>query len=180
MKQSKQKIKCKCGNMISDMNYCPKCGQGNFGKRKIKVVGVVKTKQNLEEDYIESILLHFLQAQPNPERPKKEQTQMLNESIIKTKDEIKSFISQSLKQQRVEGYIGVSQWKEIGKKYKFYDFWIKREKQEILEKIENIVNKKFPRGERKWCIECAKRIKKDIKKLLLMDVKQSKGVVYSQ
>lgn len=34
-----------------------------------------------------------------------------------------------------------------------------------LEKIlDQMVNKKFPVGKRKWCIECAKRIRKEVLK----------------
>lgn len=37
-------IKCKCGDMIPDMQYCEKCRQVNFGKRKMKVVGTINYK----------------------------------------------------------------------------------------------------------------------------------------
>ena len=46
------------------------------------------------------------------------------------------------------------------KKFIKDDFIPKSELKEVLEEIRN---KKFPIGERKWCIECATRIKKDIK-----------------
>ena len=36
------------------------------------------------------------------------------------------------------------------------------QKEEIIKMIWEVENKKFPRGERKWCIECAKRIKREI------------------
>jgi len=35
-------------------------------------------------------------------------------------------------------------------------------KKEVREMIEEIPDRKFPRGERKWCIECANRIRKDL------------------
>jgi len=39
------------------------------------------------------------------------------------------------------------------------------DKKEIIRKeIKRIENMKFPKGERKWCIECFKRIKKEILK----------------
>ena len=46
---------------------------------------------------------------------------------------------------------------------------------EVLEYLKQgtneIVNQKFPRGERKWCVECAQRIRKD----LLNKIKKLKG-----
>lgn len=32
----------------------------------------------------------------------------------------------------------------------------------VRERLKKMVNIKFPRGERKWCVECAERIKKEI------------------
>lgn len=40
---------------------------------------------------------------------------------------------------------------------------LKTQNQELLKKIEGLDKVKFPRGERKWCIECARRIKKYLK-----------------
>lgn len=34
----------------------------------------------------------------------------------------------------------------------------------IISIVKSVENKKFPRGERKWCVECARRIRKDILK----------------
>ena len=41
---------------------------------------------------------------------------------------------------------------------------LKAQNKELREKIEGLDKVKFPRGERKWCIECAKRIKKYLMK----------------
>jgi hypothetical protein len=43
-------IKCKCGDMIPDMNYCEKCNQGNFGKRKLVIVGGILKSPNKTQD----------------------------------------------------------------------------------------------------------------------------------
>ena len=42
----------------------------------------------------------------------------------------------------------------------------RQERTEILKEIDDIVNKKFPIGERRWCIECARRIRTKLKQVL--------------
>lgn len=49
-----------------------------------------------------------------------------------------------------------------------------RLKQTISQVVEECLNKavekRFPRGERKWCAECAKRIKKYVKELNKLEI----------
>lgn len=40
------------------------------------------------------------------------------------------------------------------------------QQKEFRKMVEEVEHKKFPQGERKWCIECVKRIKKHILKQL--------------
>jgi len=39
---------------------------------------------------------------------------------------------------------------------------VAQKEKEVREEIEKLADRKFPRGERLWCIECAKRIKKEL------------------
>ena len=39
--------------------------------------------------------------------------------------------------------------------------------EEVLGEIEKVVTQDFPRGERRWCIECAERIKKHLKDVMI-------------
>jgi|6_EtaG_2_1085325.scaffolds.fasta_scaffold01870_13 hypothetical protein len=53
---------------------------------------------------------------------------------------VKSFISNLLAQQKKE--IGVSQWKEDGKKYGYWDYFKDEVKKEILEEVRKCVPRK--------------------------------------
>jgi hypothetical protein len=45
------------------------------------------------------------------------------------------------------------------------------ERQKVLSEVEKLKDKKFPRGERRWCVECGQRIYKE----LLNQLKESFG-----
>ena len=64
----------------------------------------------------------------------------------------------------------------VGGDNKFFEIWLERfddiiaqikkqEREQIKTEIKEIIDRKFPRGERLWCVECAERIYKEIKKL---------------
>ena len=55
-----------------------------------------------------------------------------NKSLYHSKNLVKTFITKSYQQGR----------------------------EDVLEEMNHLVEKKFPRGERLWCVECVKRIKK--------------------
>ena len=50
----------------------------------------------------------------------------------------------------------------------FISTLLSEQKKELRKEIEKIVNKKFPIGEREWCVDCGKRIYKDILNLPIL------------
>lgn len=47
---NKKGMICRCGDIIKDMQYCPKCKAINFGNRTMQVVGGFKPKHHIKKD----------------------------------------------------------------------------------------------------------------------------------
>jgi hypothetical protein len=43
---------------------------------------------------------------------------------------------------------------------------LERQKREIIEELKEIKDRKFPRGERRWCIECVNRVYREAIKVI--------------